>query len=81
MKQANIRFSSIYFKFFMMKELSEELLKILACPKCKGDLVYNRKNSELVCNESKLVFKVVDGVPNMLIDEALRVADLRKNVA
>ena len=54
----------------MTKELSPKLLQILVCPLCKGDLVYDRKNSELLCYESKLVYKVSDGVPNLLIDEA-----------
>ena len=30
--------------------LSKELLDILACPSCKGDLVYDQKNEKLICN-------------------------------
>jgi uncharacterized protein YbaR (Trm112 family) len=48
--------------------LSKELLEILACPKCKGSLRY--KKDELVCNRCRLRYKVIDGIPNMLIDEA-----------
>ena len=54
----------------MTKKLAPELLKILVCPLCKGELVYDEKNSELLCRESKLAYKVQDGMPNMLIDEA-----------
>jgi len=51
--------------------LSKELLDVLACPKCKGDLVYDRKNEKLVCNKCGLKFGIIDGdIPNMLIDEA-----------
>lgn len=54
----------------MTKEISKELLEILACPLCKGDLSYDKENNELVCYESKLAYKIVDGIPVMLIDEA-----------
>ncbi len=54
----------------MTKELAPELLQILACPLCKGDLVYDRENSELICYESQLAYKIRDGVPNLLVDEA-----------
>lgn len=51
--------------------LSKELLEVLACPKCKGELVYDRKNEKLVCNACRLHFGIIDGdIPNMLIKEA-----------
>jgi len=54
--------------------LSKELLDILACPKCKGELEY-RPQSEgqkevLICHKCKLVYEVIDDIPNMLIEEA-----------
>lgn len=52
------------------KKLSAEMLAILACPLCKGDLVYDEKNQELICYDSELAFKIIDGVPVMLVDEA-----------
>jgi len=51
--------------------LSPELLKILVCPKSKAPLEYHAGPPEvLVCRESQLVYKVEDGIPVMLIDEA-----------
>ena len=50
--------------------LDKELLDILACPKCKGELEYNVDNETLTCQECRLKYKVEDGIPNMLIDEA-----------
>ncbi len=51
--------------------LSPELLKILVCPKSKAPLEYHAGPPEvLVCRESQLVYKVDDGIPVMLIDEA-----------
>jgi uncharacterized protein len=50
--------------------LSPELLAILACPRCKGELEYREGDSELVCHACRLRFAVRDGIPIMLIDEA-----------
>ena len=52
------------------KKLSEELLKILACPLCKGELTYDDKAEEMICHESKLSYKIVNGMPIMLIDQS-----------
>ena len=29
--------------------ISQELLEILACPDCKGDIEYDRENQKLIC--------------------------------
>ena len=51
--------------------LSPELLEILVCPKCKGDLEHRAGPDEkLVCHACRLVYRVEDGIPVMLIDEA-----------
>lgn len=51
--------------------LPQELLDILVCPKCKGDLTYQREpTEELVCPACRLRYAVEDGIPIMLIDEA-----------
>ncbi|MBL7135652.1 MAG: Trm112 family protein [Candidatus Marinimicrobia bacterium] len=50
--------------------ISEELFKILACPKCKGDLKYDRENDKLICNNCRLKYEIKDDIPIMLIDEA-----------
>ncbi len=50
--------------------LSKELLEILACPKCKGDVVLNQNNDGLVCDNCKLVYEIREDIPIMLIDEA-----------
>jgi uncharacterized protein len=51
-------------------DLSRELLEILACPKCKGDLRLTEHQDGLVCEACKLVYPVKDDIPVMLIDEA-----------
>jgi len=45
-----------------------ELLEILACPWCLGKLDY--KDDKLTCRECYAVYAVVDGIPNMLVEEA-----------
>lgn len=51
--------------------LSKELLEILACPQCKGDLVYREEENSLSCGECRLIFPVKENIPVMLIDEAI----------
>jgi uncharacterized protein YbaR (Trm112 family) len=50
--------------------LSPQLLAILVCPKCKGDLDYREQEASLVCQQCKLRYPVRDDIPIMLIDEA-----------
>jgi uncharacterized protein YbaR (Trm112 family) len=50
--------------------VSQELLDILACPKCKGDLHQNDKQDGLVCDACHLLFPIRDDIPIMLIEEA-----------
>ncbi len=47
-----------------------QLLEILVCPKCRGDLEYRPQESALLCHRCKLRYPVRDGIPIMLIDEA-----------
>ncbi|MDW7711245.1 MAG: Trm112 family protein [Deferrisomatales bacterium] len=50
--------------------LSPDLLEILACPQCKGDLDYREAESALVCRTCKLRYRIEDDIPVMLIEEA-----------
>jgi hypothetical protein len=58
-------------------ELSEELLNILACPKCKGDIYINDTNDGLICDNCKLLYEIRDDIPIMLIDEAKSIDSLK----
>lgn len=51
--------------------LSKDLLEILACPQCKGKVVPDDHHDTLICHACKLAYPVRDGIPVMLIDEAL----------
>ena len=50
--------------------VSKELLEILACPKCKGQVQLNDKEDGLVCESCRLLYEIRDDIPIMLIDEA-----------
>ncbi len=50
--------------------ISKELLEILACPKCKGDLRLNETGDGLICEKCRLIYEIKDDIPIMLIDEA-----------
>ena len=50
--------------------MDPKLLDILVCPICKGPLVYNKANQELICKPDRLAYPINDGIPVMLEDEA-----------
>jgi uncharacterized protein YbaR (Trm112 family) len=50
--------------------LSPQLLAILVCPKCKGEIEYREADSSIVCRSCALRYPVRDDIPIMLIDEA-----------
>lgn len=50
------------------KPISDELLEILACPVCKTPVRLD--NHKLVCDTCGRRYRIEDGIPIMLIDEA-----------
>jgi uncharacterized protein YbaR (Trm112 family) len=50
--------------------LDKDLLDILACPKCKGDVKLTESGDGLVCEACKLLYRIENDIPVMLIDEA-----------
>lgn len=50
--------------------IHKELLEILVCPKCKGDIYLNDTQDGLICEACKLKYEIRDDIPIMLIDEA-----------
>jgi uncharacterized protein YbaR (Trm112 family) len=53
--------------------ISKELLEILACPQCKGEVTLTPAEDGLVCRSCKLLYPIKDDIPIMLIDEARRI--------
>ncbi len=52
----------------------ENLLDILACPKCKGELEY-KKEEAFICYRCKLLFPIKDGIPILLIEKAIKLEE------
>lgn len=50
--------------------ISKELLDVLVCPACKGDLKPTPAVDALDCPRCRLRFPVVDDIPVMLLDQA-----------
>lgn len=48
--------------------IDKELLGILACPACKGDV--ELKGERIVCKKCGKKYPIRDGIPVMLVDEA-----------
>ncbi len=53
--------------------IDQELLEILACPKCKGEVKLTEEGDGLVCEACKLKYPIKDDIPVMLIDEAEKI--------
>jgi hypothetical protein len=50
--------------------VDKQLLEILVCPKCKGELRYERHPERLICERCRLAYRVEDDIPVMLVEEA-----------
>lgn len=57
---------------------TNELLQILACPKCLGNLVALEENGAVAafgCKACGVAYPVRDNIPVMLVEEAVPLAD------
>ena len=50
--------------------LSPDLKAVLACPRCKGELEFHEDRAEIRCLRCRLAYRIDDGIPVMLIEEA-----------
>lgn len=55
--------------------IKKELLDVLACPKCKGDIRVSKDEDYIVCDSCKLLYEIKEEIPVMLVDEAKQVED------
>jgi uncharacterized protein YbaR (Trm112 family) len=60
--------------------LHPDLLKILCCPTCKGDLVVVGAEEGLQCAACQVVYPIRDEIPVMLVDEAVPLAQWEQGV-
>jgi uncharacterized protein len=53
--------------------ITKELLEILACPKCKGEIRLTEAEDGLICDRCLLLYEIREDIPIMLIDEAKKI--------
>jgi len=53
--------------------IDPELLEILACPECKVSVTLNRQGTGLLCGRCLRLYPIVDDIPVMIVEEAVRV--------
>ncbi|MEN6617010.1 MAG: Trm112 family protein [Syntrophorhabdus sp.] len=51
--------------------ISQELLDVMCCPVCKGDLTLSQSPEGLICATCRLLYPIRDDIPIMLPDEAI----------
>lgn len=52
--------------------IDKELIDILACPQCKGDVKVLNQDESIVCDVCGLLYEVRGGIPVMMVAEARR---------
>lgn len=57
-----------------------DLLDILVCPVCHGELLAEDEPPRLCCLHCGLAFPVREGIPVMLVDDAVRIAGQEREV-
>ena len=50
---------------------NEDILKILACPKCRGDLRAATDSKGLICESCKLLYPIENDIPILLMEDAV----------
>lgn len=61
--------------------INQDLLSILACPVCKGDLEYKKINDNdyLKCQTCKLYYPVKEEIPILLPEEAVKEENVKRD--
>ncbi|MDP5255104.1 MULTISPECIES: Trm112 family protein [unclassified Vibrio] len=54
--------------------MDHRLLEIVACPICKGKLVYDKEQQELICRFDRLAYPIKEGIPVLLENEARHIS-------
>lgn len=54
----------------------KNLIELLVCPKCRGPLL--EADGGFCCENCELVYPIDDGIPVMLVDHAVPLADWQK---
>jgi uncharacterized protein YbaR (Trm112 family) len=56
--------------------VEKELIELLICPNCKGDIEYREDDDVIACvGKCRFEYPVVNDIPHMLVEEAKRPDD------
>ena len=47
-----------------------DLLDLIRCPKCRGELILAASGDGFTCKACKVVYPIVDDIPQLLVEEA-----------
>lgn len=50
--------------------INKNLIEILACPLCQGEIIYDEKAQELICKKDHLTFPIIDDIPILIVQKA-----------
>ena len=53
-----------------MPAVSKNLIELLVCPACRGDIEYKERRNLIICTACGRHYPVRDGIPIMLVEEA-----------
>ena len=53
--------------------MDKKFLDLIVCPVCKEKLQYDKKNNELISKKAKLAYKIKNGIPILLPEEARKI--------
>ena len=53
--------------------MNKKLLALIVCPLTKDKLEYDKDNNELISKKAKLAYKIKDGIPILLPEEARKI--------
>lgn len=54
--------------------MDENILKLLACPKCRNPLALASAGLGLVCAPCAKVYPIIDEIPHLLVEEGIPLA-------
>lgn len=63
--------ATLHQRFTQSPIISDRLLRVVACPVCKSSLSSDTERNQLHCATCKLSFPVRDGIPTLLIGNAV----------
>ena len=58
--------------------IDKELLDILICPKCKGNIKLHSNEKYIICTNWDLAYDIDENMPIMLIDKAVSIEEAEK---